>query len=114
MLNDMFGEAGSFHVETVGDFDPDGFDHETHIDVYEEAGEVHVVADLPGVEKSDIDVTCDGQLVTIRADGERRSYDEQVRLPRPVDETSASATYNNGVLELTFEPASGGASIEIS
>lgn len=108
MVNELFGEAGSFDVETIGDVDG-----RTHVDVHEEDDRIRVVADLPGVEKEAIDVTCDGRTLTIRADGAGRSYDERVRLPREVDESSASATYNNGVLELTFETRPGGRSIEI-
>lgn len=107
LMEDMF-EGGSVHVESMGTVGGD-----THVDVYEEGDEVRVVADLPGVEKSDIDVTSDGRVVSIRADGDRRSYDEEVRLPRRVDEESATARYNNGVLEITFNSGDGGRSIDI-
>lgn len=109
MMNEMFGGAGSFHFETMAESGGD-----THIDIYEEEEHLRVVADLPGVEKSDIDVTCDGRIVRIRAEGERRSYDERVRLPQRVDEESATATYNNGVLEVRFDLLEGGQSINIS
>ncbi|MFW6152893.1 MAG: Hsp20/alpha crystallin family protein, partial [Halobacteriota archaeon] len=70
MMNEMFGGSSAFRFETMTDSGG-----ETHVDVYEEDDHVRVVADLPGVEKSDINVTCDGRVVHIRADGERRSYD---------------------------------------
>lgn len=109
MVEDMFHEsAGNFHVETTT-----GNDSSTHIDVYEEDAGLRIIADLPGVEKDDIEVTCDGRVVSIIAGGERRSYDEQVRLPRRVDETSAAASYNNGVLEVTFDTLEDGHAINI-
>ncbi|MFW6448556.1 MAG: Hsp20/alpha crystallin family protein [Halobacteriota archaeon] len=107
MIEDLFGE-GAVHVESMGSFGTD-----THVDIYEEDGEVRVVADLPGVAKEDIEVKSDGRTVSIRADGERRSYDEEVHLPRRVDEDSARASYNNGVLEITFQARGGGQSIDI-
>ncbi|MFP4590565.1 MAG: Hsp20/alpha crystallin family protein [Halobacteriales archaeon] len=107
MIEDLFGE-GTVHVESMGSFGTD-----THVDIYEEDDEVRVVADLPGVAKEDIEVKSDGRTVSIRAEGERRSYDEQVRLPRGVDENTARASYNNGVLEITFETSGSGQSIDI-
>lgn len=107
MMEELFQE-GSVHVESMG---PMGSD--THVDVYEEDDEVRVVADLPGVEKSAIEVTSDGRTVSIRAEGDRRGYDEEVRLPRRVDEESATARYNNGVLEVTFAQRDGGRSIDV-
>lgn len=107
MMEEMF-EGSSVHVESMGSVGTG-----THVDVYEEDGDVRVVADLPGVEKSDIDVTSDGRRVSIRAAGDRRSYDEEVTLPRTVDEESATARYNNGVLEITFPSRDGGQSIDI-
>lgn len=109
MVEEMFhGPTGGVRVETSASAETS-----THIDVYEEDGALRVVADLPGVKKSDIEVTCDGRIVSIAAEGDRHSYDEQVRLPRRVDEASASASYNNGVLEITFDTVDEGHAIDI-
>lgn len=78
---------------------------ETHVDVEADGDEVRVVADLPGVTKEAIDVTCDGRALSITATGDRREYNERIRLPTRVDEQSATATYNNGILEVTLELA---------
>ncbi|MFB6266948.1 MAG: Hsp20/alpha crystallin family protein [Halodesulfurarchaeum sp.] len=75
----------------------------THVDVYENEDEIRVVADLPGVEKDDISLQCDGEYVTIEAASTNRKYDERVPLPTRVDPESGSATYNNGVLEVAFD-----------
>lgn len=109
IFDEMFGGRGGFRFESMAETSRD-----THVDIHDEDDRLRVVADLPGVEKDDIDVTCDGRIVYVRADGEHRSYDERVRLPRRVDETSASASYNNGVLEIQFEARDGGESIEIN
>lgn len=86
---------------------------DTHVDVHEYDNRITVVADLPGVEKDDIELQCDGRLLSISATTETRRYDERVRLPARVDEHSAEAKYNNGVLEVTFECVDGSADISV-
>lgn len=108
MIEEMFDGPGSVRFETAAETGTS-----THVDVSEDAEGLRVVADIPGVEKDDIEVTCDGRLVSINAAGERRSYDEQVQLPRRVDESSAEASYNNGVLEIRFDAMEDGQSIDI-
>lgn len=83
--------------------DPTGFGTETHVDVHVADDEVRVIADLPGVKKEDIGVQCDGDRVTITAATDTREYDERIDLPTSVDPRSGSASYNNGILEVTFD-----------
>jgi HSP20 family protein len=85
--------------------DRSGFGGDTHVDVHETDGGVRVVADLPGVEKEDISLRCDGEVLTVSAATDRREFDDRIRLPGRVDEDSAAATFNNGVLEVTFDRA---------
>jgi HSP20 family protein len=115
MMNDMMGGHGSFHIETGGRSPATSHQQGSgvHYDVHETDDEVRVVADLPGVTKEAIDLQCDGQTLTIDAAGGDREYHEQVRLPRRVDEHSASANYNNGILEVTFDPATDSTNIEV-
>jgi HSP20 family protein len=75
---------------------------ETHVDVQADDDEIRAVADLPGVVEADIEVRCDGRVLSIAAQGDRREYDERIRLPAAVEEAAATATYNNGVLEITL------------
>ena len=103
MMNEMMSGAdvdfeSSTSVET-------GFGADTHVDIHDVEDALRVVADLPGVEKKDIELECDGKTLTISARSDHREYDERVSLPRRVNEHTASATYNNGVLEVVFEPA---------
>ncbi|MCH7660951.1 MAG: Hsp20/alpha crystallin family protein [Euryarchaeota archaeon] len=105
MMNDVMGGG----VE-VGDA---GFGSDTHVDVHETAEQIRVIADLPGVEKGDIGLTCDGKALTISAQNDRREYDERVSLPGRVDEHSARATYNNGILEVTLAREDGSAEIDV-
>lgn len=86
---------------------------DTHVDVHEYDDHVTVIADLPGVEKADIDVSCNGSVLTIQAENETRRYDERLQLPATVDEATGTATYNNGVLEVRFERVGDSASIDV-
>jgi len=108
VMNEMMGD--DVHIDRGGSA---GFGSDLHVDVYEEEGNVRCVADLPGVEKDAIDLKCDGEILTVKAASDRQEYEERVRLPTRVDEHSASATYNNGVLEVTFECADDSADIDL-
>ncbi len=70
----------------------------------EKANQVRVIAELPGVSKEDIDVNATERSVEIRAERGDRKYRAVVDLPVEVDVNSAKASYNNGVLEITFKP----------
>jgi len=105
MMNDMMGEGL--------DENPNGFGSDTHIDVHEASDEIRVVADLPGVEREDLTLKCDGETFTISADTPTREFDERVRLPGAVDEHATEASFNNGVLEVRFERTSGSTSIDL-
>jgi len=87
----------------------EGFDDaSTHVDVLDEGDVVRVVADLPGVEKDDIRVAVSGDELKIQASNGDREYDERVNLSAVVDEDTGEATYNNGVLEITFKKVEDG------
>lgn len=111
MMNEMMG-AGDFRVERHSDVDHGG-GHDAHMDVHEGDDEVRIVADIPGVDKEAIDLKCDGRVLNLEAASATREYRERVDLPAPVDEHSARATYNNGVLEVVFDRKNESTSIDI-
>lgn len=114
MMNDMLdGVNVDFEATTTPTDIKTGFGADTHVDIHETDDEIRVIADLPGVEKDHIDLQCDGTALTISAQSEHRQYDEQIRLPRRVNEHTASASYNNGVLEVVFEPAEQSSDISV-
>jgi HSP20 family protein len=90
-----------------------GFGDDVHFRVDREDDLVRVVGDLPGVEKEAIDVQCDGHDLIVGADTDRHEYRERIDLPVRVDEHSAAATFNNGVLEITLERAGSGTGIDL-
>lgn len=100
-------------------FEPSGLGmHDVAVDVSETDEHVVVTADLPGYEKSDIDVTAaDGQLTLSatrdqttesadthyhRRERTHREVQRRLHLPADVEETEANATYQNGVLTVTL------------
>ncbi|MEF8814058.1 MAG: Hsp20/alpha crystallin family protein [Halovenus sp.] len=112
MMNEMMGSNAEFRFEhTSGTDRSDGRD--VHTNIHESDEEVRVVADIPGVEKEDIDLKCDGQTLSIQAAGDDREYSERLSLPARVDEHSAAATYNNGVLEVRFDRSGDSTRIDI-
>ena len=97
------------------------------VDVKESADAYTVHAEVPGVNKDDIHVSVDGNVVTLRAEvkqqdakteGERvlrseRYFGEVSRsfqLAVDVDEAKAAAKYDNGVLTLTLPKKRGNGS----
>jgi HSP20 family protein len=73
------------------------------IDVFDAGEAVQVVAEMPGIEKSDVELSVEGRSLEIKAARGDRRYHETVDLPADVDEDSAKASYRNGVLEVTLK-----------
>ena len=94
-------------------------DVQIRIDVREDKNAYRVHADLPGTRKEDIQVTVDGNVVTIRAETKREfeqkegdqllrserhvgSVSRSFQLPHEIDLNAAEAKYQDGVLDLVL------------
>jgi len=75
-------------------------EREPLVDVMEEERDVVIVAELPGVEKDDINLQTTKDNLTISVDTSQRKYHKELELPAKVDPKSARASYKNGVLEV--------------
>lgn len=73
------------------------------VDVVEKQGSITVYAELPGVDKDDIDLTLTEDSLTMSVQGARRRYQKKVLLPSKVKPDNAKASYKNGILEVTLE-----------
>jgi HSP20 family protein len=115
MMNEMMGPNANFHIEhnSGRGRDRDQSGQNVHLDIHERDDEIRVVADIPGVEKEAIELQCDGKTLHLEAGSGERRYDERISLPGRVDEHSASATYNNGVLEVAFDRVDDSTSIDV-
>jgi HSP20 family protein len=70
------------------------------IDIFEIEDQVHVIAELPGVDKGDIELNLTVSSLEIKVSRLEKGYSEVVDLPETVNPESARATYINGILEL--------------
>ena len=95
-----------------------------HLDVGDTGEKLVVTADVPGFDPEDIDVSVQDRRLTISAEHDETAEDDDthyyrrertthaakrtVTLPADVDESAASASYENGVLTVTLPKQSDG------
>lgn len=91
------------------------------IDVIDRDDEVCVKAELPGIQKDNLSVTLQDNLLHIRASLEKEEKEEKgtyhrkellqgtfhrsIQLPAPVDSEKVKATFKDGILELSLPKA---------
>ncbi len=83
-------------------------EREPLVDTIVQSDNVKVVAELPGVEKSDIALECDGRNLVLKVDTDKHRYYKSLELPVEVDPDTSKANYKNGVLELILRRKSPG------
>jgi HSP20 family protein len=80
-------------------------EREPLVDIVETNEDVHVVVELPGVEKTDIKLHGTEDSLTISVDTPQYKYFKEVELPVKVRVKEANSTYKNGVLEIVVPKA---------
>ena len=80
-------------------------EREPLVDIMETNDDVHVVVELPGVEKTDIKLHGTEDELTISVDTPQYKYFKEVALPVKVKVKEANSTYKNGVLEVVLPKA---------
>jgi len=83
-------------------------EREPLVDTIVQSDNVKVVAELPGVEKSNIALECDGRNLVLKVDTDKHRYYKSLELPVEVDPDTSKASYKNGVLELILRRKSPG------
>ncbi|HDQ06509.1 MAG TPA: Hsp20/alpha crystallin family protein [Candidatus Bathyarchaeota archaeon] len=78
-------------------------EREPFVDVIEDDNKVRVIAELPGVEKRDIELRATEKTLVISVDKKERKYYKQLELPSKVNPSKAKSTYKNGVLEVELK-----------
>lgn len=127
LFDDFFRDvAPGFYVKPLHG-DPLPSPAQIKVDVKESDRFYTVQAEIPGVGKEDIQVSLDGNVVTLRAEVKQldsQSGDEKVlrseryfgavsrsfQLPQDIDQAQAKAKYDNGVLTLNLPKKTGGGS----
>jgi HSP20 family protein len=108
----MFGDLPAMWMPPL---DLKGF---PKVDVIDREDEVLVRAELPGVEKQDVNVMLADDVMTIKAESQRETKEEKgelhrseiyrgsfqrsFTLPASVDESKAKATMKDGILEVVM------------
>jgi HSP20 family protein len=76
-------------------------------DVIEGVHTVFVTIELPGVSRRDIDLRATEASLVVSANSPTRKYYREIPLPAPVRTDAISATYKNGVLDVSLEKKDG-------
>ena len=103
------GPDGKPSVQEYGNVKPDRLHisdtREAIVDtiVDEKEKVVKLIAEMPGVEKTDVKILFDKNVVDITAEHGEKKYHCKVPLQHKVDENSGKATYKNGILQLIFK-----------
>ena len=111
-LSHYFGHHQEQHLPSIYD------GRIPKVDVIDKDNEIIVKAELPGIEKDDIDVTMNDRMLTIkgsthseqeeekedyyRSEISSSSFCRSISLPSKVDTDDYKAKFKNGVLELTL------------
>jgi HSP20 family protein len=74
------------------------------VDIFEEAEQIRIVAELPGVASEDVTCALQGNMLQIETRRPPR-YSKSLRLPCPVDAASLVQSCSNGILEIRIARA---------
>jgi HSP20 family molecular chaperone IbpA len=74
---------------------------EPSTEVYEESGQIKILAEVPGADLNTIHLQVTGRVLRIYADGGERRYKTTLELP-PVQAETMASHLTHGVLEITF------------
>lgn len=101
------GPDGVPHFERFGNLIPLGKDSDvrepyTSSFIDEKNRQFNITSEMPGIKKEDIELNATEEEVIIKADSDNRKYYKFLKTPAAVDPESATAKYNNGILEVTL------------
>jgi len=78
-------------------------EREPLVDIIEEESTITVIAEIPGVNKEDVQVSATNDTLTMKVDTVDRKYSKTIELPCDVKSDSAKANYKNGILEVKLD-----------
>ena len=80
-------------------------EREPLVDVFDEGELILVVAEMPGVEKDDVQIEVQDDILSLSTTGKRK-YAKELLLPSLVDADTMEIAYHNGILEVRLRKAS--------
>jgi len=72
-------------------------------DVFDEKGEVVVMAEMPGIREEGISVDLKGDILAIKGANRHRNYYKEILLPSKVKPETLTSIYKNGILEVRIK-----------
>jgi HSP20 family protein len=106
-INSVVG--GSPKVETFGNIKktPQGpkvdEEREPITDMFNEKDEIVIIAEMPGIEESDIVIDLKEDILEISATGNNRSYRKELLLPIKTSSQNVHHKFKNGILEIRIK-----------
>ena len=118
-MNELFESFfRGWHMPSFGDLGDWQEDFTPHIDVKESEKDIHITAELPGMDENDIDVSLTGDALTLKGEKkeernekeknywhvERRygAFHRVLPLPEGIDMEKIDATFKRGVLHISI------------
>ena len=101
--------GGSPKVETFGNIKktPEGpkvdEEREPITDMFDEKNEIVVIAEMPGVEETDINIDLKEDMLEISAISKSRTYRKEFLLPVIATKTNMRYKFTNGILEIRIK-----------
>ena len=79
-------------------------EREPLVDVNTTDKEIKVVVEIPGIKKGDIKINVyDSRVEVTTSKDAQRKYYKNIELPEQAEIETARSSYNNGILEITFD-----------
>jgi len=97
-----FGNLNTFPSSLTGRFSVSD-QREPVVDIIKDVDKLKIIAELPGVTKSDLRITANETSLTLESLSGERRYNKKIELPNEIEPSSGKSSYKNGILEVTFK-----------
>ncbi|HZB74206.1 MAG TPA: archaeal heat shock protein Hsp20 [Nitrososphaeraceae archaeon] len=73
------------------------------LDIITGSEDITIVAELPGVNKEDLQLKADNKSLTLESVAGERQYQKKIDLPDEIEPNTSKSTYKNRILEVSFK-----------
>ncbi len=111
-FNINIGKNGKPRIDSFGNIEPKPYSgepivkskREPLIEVMEEKDHILIIAEMPGVNRDDIELKATTRSLTISTrENSNRNYYKEIELPSAINSDVAKARYTNGILEVRLK-----------